>query len=57
MVHKKYLVAGIETEDEQSLTRSSMPLMATVLSDAVSSAMSEVNAIAVRHVTEVLLKR
>ena len=34
-----------------------MSPMATVLTDAVSSVVPEVNAIATRHVTEVLLKR
>ena len=57
VVRKQHLVAGIETEDEQSLTSSSMSVLATVLTDAVSSAVPEVKAIAIRHVTEVLLKR
>lgn len=34
-----------------------MSAMATVLIDAISSAVPEVNAITIRHVTEVLLSR
>ena len=56
-VHKQRFVAGNKDEDEQSLTSSSIATVAAVLADALSCPVAEVNAIAVRQVTEVLLRR
>lgn len=52
------LAAGKEqSSDEQSLTKSVTATVAAVLVDAVSCSMPGVNAIAVRQISEVLLKR
>lgn len=57
MVHKRCFAAGNEDEHEQSLTGSSIFTVAAVLADAVSCPVPEMNAIAVRQVTEILLRR
>ena len=57
-MHMQCCAAGAEDGgDEQSWAGRSMSTVAAVLADVASCAVPEVTAVAIRHVTQVLLKR